>query len=237
MQFSNTTTHDGLVQDVDTLCGTTNATYDIKEKTRNINQHYREVVALIHQVIYAWQYDDSNKSDLPIYTTTLVNGQKDYEIPSTAQRIDRVEILNSQGDYERITQKDYRDITSQAMSEYLDVDGEPIHYDLIGTSIFLYPSPATGSVTMAEGLKLYVSRDVDAFTTGDTSKAPGIAKAFHRLLSLGAALDYGPIDKDYVIRERDRLEDSLKTFYGNRNVEEKAKIVPANKKKWRQYTS
>ena len=89
MYFNITgSTKDGLVQDVHSLTHTTTASYAIADVCRNVNQSYHDVTRLIWESSGAWQYDDSNKTDLPIATTDLVAGQQDYELPSLARRVE-----------------------------------------------------------------------------------------------------------------------------------------------------
>ena len=236
MQFSETSNDQGMVEDVDSFCGTTNTSYPINDKTRNINAHYNAVVALIWESVDGWQYDDSNLTDLPIATTTLVAAQQDYELPSTAQRIERVEVLNSGSNYQKLRQIDWHDM-DVATSEYMETDGMPLYYDLVGRSVFLYPAPSAACVTLAAGLKLYFSRNVDEFTPGDTSQEPGFARAFHRILSLGASVDYlrsGP-RRNRLVAQKQQLEKGLKKFYSKRHIERKSKIKPFAKRRWRQY--
>ena len=236
MQFNEATNDSGLIQDVDFLCGTTSASYPINDKTRNINNHYNATVVKIWQAVDGWQYDDSNRTDLPIATTTLVDAQQDYELPSTAQRIERVEVLSSNGNYKKIKQIDWHDI-GIATSEYLETNGLPLYYDLVGDSIFLYPAPADGYVTLATGLKLYFNREPDQFTTGDTSQEPGIPKAFHRILSLGATIDFVKPGnrRERLVAMKEKLERGLQKFYSKRHIERKSSIRPFDKKRWRQY--
>lgn len=236
MMFSDSTNDTGLVQDIDFLCGTTDDTYPINDKTRNINQHYHQAVADIWEASDGWQYDDSNHADLPIATTDLVDNQQDYEIPSTAQRVERVEVLDSNSNYQKLRQIDWNDIKI-ATSEYLETNGMPLYYDLVGRSIFLYPTPASGYVTTSAGLKLYFNRDIDEFVPGDTTQEPGFAKPFHRILSLGAAIDYLRDDarRERLIIMKTDLQKSLQRFYGKRMIERRPKIIPSNKRYQRQY--
>jgi len=237
MTFSEATNDQGLVQDIDFLCGTTNASYPINQKTRNINAHYNATVALIWQVADGWQFDDTNQTDLPIATTTLVVTQQDYELPSTAQRIERVEILDAEGNYQKLRQMDWDDL-DMATSEYLETDGTPLYYDLVGESVFLYPAPATGYVTTTAGLKLYFARDVDQFSPGNTTQSPGFARAFHRILSLGPSIDFLKAGnrRDQLAADKQQLEEGLKTFYSKRHIERKSRIRPYAKRRWQQYS-
>lgn len=90
--------------------------------------------------------------------------------------------------------------------------------------MFLYPAPATGSVTLTSGGKMFFSREVDAFAAADTTQEPGFAEPFHRLLSLGAAFDWllinGPVDKaDRIRQEYEQLRAEMREFYGDKNRE------------------
>ena len=226
----------GLLPDIDFLCGTTSTSYPTEDKIRNINQSWHGVSRLIREVEYGWQYDDINATDFPIATTPLVHGQQDYELPDGAQGVEKVEALNDIGDYQKLIQMDWHDIEI-AMSEFQEGNGFPQYYDLIGHSVFLYPSPSSADVTTAAGLKLYFSRDITELATTATTATPGFATPYHRILSLDAAIifeeDAGKTNK--WIRMRDGLIESMKKFYGNRNVERPRQIKPYAKKRWKQY--
>jgi len=204
---------------------------------RNANIWYRKVNSWIWRVTGTWEYDDSNFSDLPIATRTLVDGQQDYEIPSSAQKIDRVEVLDSDGNYRRLTPIDKSQIKSQSMSEYFETAGLPIKYDLIGRSIFLYPKPSSDNVTLAAGLKVYFSRDIDPFDPDDDDgsdvdhkREPGFVSNFHPLLSMGPALDYARVympDKvAQLASEIGQMKKNLEEFYSDRHRDMSARITP-----------
>jgi len=74
MQLNDTSsTKSGLIQDIEDLLdmddghisGNTNR---LNRFLRVINSWYRRGVTWIREVHGNWQYDDSNKTDLPIYT-------------------------------------------------------------------------------------------------------------------------------------------------------------------------
>ena len=96
-------------------------------------------------------------------TTTIVDNQQDYEIPSNAQKIDRVEILDINGNYQLLKAFDKSEIKGSSMSEYEETAGLSTHYDLIGRTVMLYPKPSTTNVTAALGLKIYFTRDIKEF--------------------------------------------------------------------------
>lgn len=236
MQLNDTTNYNGLLQDTRFILGievTDTTTYPIKSNVRNINSWYRRANSWIWEATGDWEYDDSNWTNLPIATTDLVADQQDYELPSTAQKLDRVEVLNSNGDYILLKPFDKSMITDQSMSEYLETAGLPEYYDMVGHSIFLYPKPSASYVTTTDGLKAYFSRDIDEFAITDTTTEPGFADNFHRILSMGAAYDYVlayvPVDTNRMQALRaeiNLMKDELQRFYSSRHRNFKTKIIP-----------
>lgn len=203
----------------------------LKRFTKDINDYYRRVNSYIWEVTGTWEYDDAEWTDLPIATTDLVANQQDYALPSTAQKVDRVEVLNSAGDYQLIKPIDKSMIRTGAMSEFYETAGMPVYYDLIGRSVFLYPKPAAASVTTTDGLKVYFSRDIDEFVSTDTTREPGFVSNFHTILSLGAsykyAISYEMTSKiSFLKREINEMKKELKNFYGTRHRDYKDRIVP-----------
>ena len=200
------------------------------EFTRRCNDWYRRVNTWIWRVTGTWEYDDSNWTNLPVATRTLVADQQDYEIPSTAQKIDRVEVLDSDKNYQVIKPIDKSMIKNQSMSEYFETAGMPIYYDLVGRSLLLYPKPAAANVTTTKGLQVYFSRDISEFTPASTDTEPGFVNTFHSLLSLGPALDYARVhmpDRVNNLRiQIAELKKDLQEFYGSRHRDLKARFNP-----------
>jgi hypothetical protein len=213
----------GLYNDTDFLCGSTSITYPVATKLRNFNIHYQNVARLIWESADTWQYDDSNATDFGIATANIVASQQDYSLPSTCQRVQRVEVDGVLA--ESIDIHDMDLATSQ------EETGSP-HYDLVGRSIFLYPTP---SANITSGLKVFFDRDVTDLSS--TSDVPGFALAFHRILSLGASIDFSRNENDRKlwVADKTRLENGLKRFYSKRGIQRKTIIKPAGKKRWRNY--
>jgi len=236
MEFSNTANSQGIIQDVDFLCGTNSTSYPTNDKVRNINQAYHDVTRLIWESSDTWQYDDSNATDLPVVLTTMTSGTSQYAIPSTAQKIERVEIKDVNSNLVKLQPIDYKDIAI-AESEFYKNSGLPVYYDLIGNFINLYPAPSTTYVTTSSGMAVYVDRNVTLFTSASTTACPGFAPQFHRILSLQASLDFEQdVNKrNLFIAEKTNLVDGLKKFYSTRSVEGRTEIVPANKRRRHQY--
>jgi len=178
MLFSDTTNKRGLIQDCETLLGMEDGgisgdTTLLETFTRMINIWYRRVNSWIWEATGTWEYDDSNYTDLPNATQDLTANTQDYEIPSTAQKIDRVEVLDSAGNYQLLKPLDKSEIKNSSMSEFYETPGMPRYYDLVGHFVSLYPKPAAGSVTTTKGLKIYFTRDIEEFGTLRTGTAEG----------------------------------------------------------------
>lgn len=203
-----------------------------------ISEALRKVVSRIMVNDYRWQYDDSNHSDLPIATTTITSGQQDYGLATSHLTIDRVEIKDSNGDWKALKQIDQQRLKGDrriALAEYKSVNGRPEEYDVLGNSVFLYPTP---DYTQAASLKLYFTREpltfdytVDTLSdgSGSASSEPGFNSLFHDLIPLYAAYDYALSrnkgNASLLFNEIQRLEMLLEDFYGLRNRDTRHRLT------------
>ncbi len=230
MIFSDTVNKQGLVQDVNGLLGLSTddtSTYNINDKTRNINEWYRRVNNWIWDSTPDWDFNDSNATTFAIATTTLNHEQQDYQLPSTARTIKRVEVKDSKGDYRLVRAIDKTQI-KVALSEYMKTPGLPLQYDAKARSIFLYPKPDENQVTTDKGLRIHFERSVDVFSPSDTDKVPGFDSDFHRILSIGAALDWAQINMPdkvpYLKNLKDEMVREMRSFYAKRHPNFKTKL-------------
>lgn len=208
-----------LKSDTYFLTNTSSATYLDSDLERNINRHYDEVVTLIWGSVGDWSFDDSNQTTLPIAIANLEDKQQDYSLPTTARKLERIEIKDKDGNWRLLKPIDESQITV-ALDEYLETPGIPVKYNLIGNSIFLYPKPDKDQVTIESGLKVYVSRSVIPLSaSGDE---PGFDSEFHRILSLGAVQDWCIANqlasKELgVRREKEKMQYNLKVYFAQRH--------------------
>lgn len=221
--------HDALsllgIPETDTTTLST-ATY-----TRYANAWYQRMVFYIWRSSGLWQFDDFNNTTLPEATTTLVDGQGDYGIPTTAIDIKEAYVMNSSGDYQKLKRINPTDMI-EARDEYYETDAMPAEFYLEGNSIILKPAPLAASVTLAAGLKIILDRNVTIFTTSDTSKEPGFVATFHRLISLGAAYDFARannmITKINTIKpDLDLMVKEAEEYYSRRSKGGKNNIKPS----------
>jgi hypothetical protein len=223
---------DSIIADIDFLCDTNSVSYPIADKTRNANRWaYKATIAQI-KGSHRWQADDSNFTTLPWLTTTLVADQADYTLPADLLRIERVEVMDAAGNYKKLEPFDARDVKG-SYDEFEETSGSPKYYDLVGNTVVLKPAPAAADVTTALGLKVHILREIDIFTTGDTTQQPGFSEPFHRIVSYGASFDYLVARGDYEKANayRQELEVMLKEFsdFTAHAQEEHTRIRPAHR--------
>ena len=237
MQFSDTTANkNGLIQvcefelfgeqNYGKITGTASL---LSTFTRGINDGMNRVTSLILQADNRWQFDDTNQTDYPIATTTLVttagSEQQDYTLAVSHLRIERVEVKDAQGNWHLLTPIDQTDISDQALSDLMSAAGLPRYYDKTANSVFLYPKPSAEAVTEAGGLKVYFQRPPTYFVTTDDTKVPGFNSLYHKLIALIASRDYA-LSKTMTCAKGlvDRVaieEQALMDDYSLRNKDEK----------------
>ena len=217
--------NEGLCQDTRGLLGigiNDSSTYSNADIARSGNNWYRRAVNWVWESVGDWEYDDTNLSTLPVATVDLVDGQPDYELPSSAQKIDRVEIKDNEGTWHLLLPITKEQVEDEAITEKFGDDGLPEYYDMVGRSVILYPSPATANITASGGLKIYVSRDIDEFNATATTREPGFANNFHRIISIGSALDFanakGMTDKITIFNgQLADIKKEMQEFYSRRH--------------------
>lgn len=193
------------------------------------------VTSLILQSDGRWQFEDSNYTDLPIATTSIVSGQQDYSLAVTHLEILRVELKDTNGVWRILYPKDQDDETVMALSSLATVTGVPIEYDLLGNSIFLYPTPSFSQVA---SLKIYFKRGplhfdftTGKFTdgTGSTSSSPGFNSLYHDLIAFWSSYNYAIANglniANGFFNEIVRKETALVQDYGRRNRDDPQRLT------------
>jgi hypothetical protein len=238
MVFSNTGTEkDGLIQDCEQLVFSSYSTISsnpelLADFTNRLNRAYDKTATLIMSVDNRWQWDDSNyTSDLPIATTNLVNGKKDYVLDLEHLRIIKVQVKDSAGNLITATPIDIHDKEGRMMYDESPTvtEGIPTHYDKFGDTIRIYPTP---NYNQTAGFIIHFQRPPSYFVTTDTTKKPGIPALLHRHLSLLASSDYALSHqlpkKNDLFSMTQISEKEIKDWYSSRSKDEqwtlKAKI-------------
>lgn len=228
MIYNGETNNQDLYSDTRFLIGvssTDTTTFPLVDFTRSANFALDKVVSVIFRADNRWEFDDSNSTDLPIATASLVANQQDYGIAVTHLKILKVRVKDQQGEWVSLNPINRRDLTD---SQLTATAGDPVNYDIIGNSIFVYPKPSYSSTG---GLELQYQRGGSYFITTDTTKTPGFASQFHRLISLYAALDYCETNtmsqRVTIIQNKiTLLENELVVFYSSRDMDSKISLRP-----------
>lgn len=227
MQFNDVATNQGICQEIDFLVNTDSVKFPIADKTRIINRWYERAIGLILESDGRWQFEDENYTTLPIATTNLNTGQQDYTYAVRFLRITRMEVMDTNGTWRWLDPLDQNDVRRRSLTELGLQDGVPRWYDKLSNSVFLYPRP---NYNATAGLKAYYQRTADLFTASDTTKEPGFASIYHRLLCLGPALEYAEanlLSPNKISAYRDeiaRLEDDIKEFYSKKSKDENPQL-------------
>lgn len=225
MQFSDTTNKLGIIQACERYCNTGDTgisgnTVLLKEFTAHSNSIMRRLWHSIFMAYGGWQYDDSNQTNLPSAYTDITASQTSYGLPNGILSVRGVEVIDEDGNWyalKPLTEEQIRD--KQAMGEFLDTPGSPLYYQLVGSTIRLFPAT---DYTYTGGLKVFFDRGSVAFASTDTTKAPGFASEYHDLVPIGASLEWlkiklpndattARLEKDYEI-----LEQRLKEYYSKK---------------------
>lgn len=233
MQFYEPTTNQGICQEIDRLCDTTDTSYPRLAKTARVNQGLEELVGEAISSDGVWEYDDTNKTDLPVGTGNLVEGQESYSFAAEYLKIKRIKVKDTGGKWQPLIQLDQQDLDNSGVTieEYFGTNsgspytGLPTHYDILGDTIRLYPAPTATSVTLTAGLKVDFVRTATLFTatsatTADTTE-PGLPSPFHVYLAYYAAIPQCmAYKKDRVALYQNKWNEGVRKiikFYSQRN--------------------
>lgn len=230
MNFSETTNKTGLIQECEFLSGIGDTqisgnTSNLKLFTRLINSRYHLLTTTIFKAMDEWDFDDPNHANTGFEKTYNLTGSQRYvELPVSDKilKVKRVEVSYDGVNWKRANPVDVNEISDAVSSSTIDgkFSTSTPFYDLIGKYLYLYPMP-TASVT--GGLKVWIAREIDEFATTDTTQEPGFDEPFHRMLAIGAALDWaiakGKENKNDLAALWNDYEARLINYYGKKNAD------------------
>ena len=231
MIFNDVTNKNGIIQEIekntDLGIGYISGNTDLmKDFTADINVVGSEVFALIYLICGNWQYDDSNYTDLPQATTSLVNGTSKYAIPETALTVQRIEAKDHNGNW-YILDPITKEQIPMAVDEFMKTNGNPQYYSILNGTVELFPAP---NYTSNDGLKIYFDRANVDFVYTDTTKQPGFASFLHDIIPVKTSIKWfdrkqatSPSLTRLLAREL-KLETLLKEHYSIRFKDKKPVI-------------
>lgn len=200
MVYSDTSNKNGILQKCEFYVfgsnygAITDNTTRLAEFTGLSNDALDSIVSDILDSDTRWQWDDTNYTDFPIGAIDLVDGQRDYTLDVSHLKIERVEVKDASGNYYPLKPIDTEDMRKSGITptEFMETNGLPQYYDKIANSIMLYPQPDVANAVVKEtnGLKVGFQRGAEYFTVADTTKVPGFASLYHKLVPLYASYEY-----------------------------------------------
>ena len=217
--------------------GITTSDWSAAEITVSLNNWYHKVVSIILDSQDDWDFDDpnhANASNFPKAFNLTANTQLVSldVLTNKILKVSRVDVSYDGTNWYKAEPIDQGEIGTAIDSTTVNNNFSTTkpYYDLQGTYIYLYPIP-TASVT--SGLRVFYTREVDEFTTSDTTQEPGFDEPFHAMLSIGAAVDWETSRKSGGAR-LSRLEQMfqdyefrLRGYYGAKQKDRKPQLKAA----------
>jgi len=190
MKFSSNI-NDGLIQEINRICGTNTNTYSLKAISSRISDALDNYLSIAFRVDKRWTFDDINQTSPPIDTQDLVSGTNRYKFSDFTQKIlklIKLEILDSNGNGIDLKEETIGEIISAGKTfqeQYLNpTTGTPTHYLKYGDFIYLRPSP---DYNYTAGLKAFFNRALLKFNFVEftvTIASPGVFTATAHGLSV-----------------------------------------------------
>lgn len=185
MQFQGEANGLDLYSDCLYWAGATAADYPIRDFTRNANFALDRVNALILKADGQWKFDDLNQSgELFDISNNVVSGTQKTALGLTWLKINELRIKDSSGNWHILPKLGRK---KQSDAQLTATAGMPTSYFIVGNYLYFDKTPNYSSVG---GLEVQFQRGASYFAYTDTTKTPGFAAQFHRLVSLHPAFDF-----------------------------------------------
>lgn len=224
MQYNSETNNQDIISDISFWTGADLNSYSLKDRTRDVNETFREIWAIIFESYGGWKFMDDNISDastgVPYTDQTITSGSGLFPLPTGALAVDGVQMKTT-------ASGPLNPLKPITLEQFLDMGGDgafpatgvPLYYLLQGDIGRLLPTP---NFTLATALRVMFDQDISSFLTTDTTKVPGFAVTFHRMLSIGPSLNYCDMNKGLEAKavklqnRWNKYEVRLRDFYSKR---------------------
>lgn len=243
MQFSNTTSKNGIVQLAEFGLGLPDGSisgnsYNLAIFTQLTNTVQYDLLTAILRGVDGWDFDDKTFiTDQGISTTPLQANKRSYTFPTNLVNVKRLDVSYNASSPTDTSAIWYRcnpiDSTELSVGVGNDttVDGlfsqTAPRYDAKNNTIMLYPRLTTGTGYM----RLEFTRELDDFETSDTGKEPGIDEAFHDLVVTGVKLKWAVAKNMKNAKDLKVLYDegiaALQSYYGDK-IEDEGLAITGN---------
>lgn len=233
MVFNDETNLQGICQEVDDLCSTTVEDYPLRTKARRATASLYTLIGKIIAVDGTWQFDDTNFTDLPVGTGTLVSGQTSYSFAGEYLDILWVKVQDQNGNWYTLKPWDQSE-NSRSYEDMLSHDGRPEYYDKVSDdTIRILGSVTATYLTLTGGLKVGFQRVGVPFlgdgTSGDNSQQPGIPSPWHITIAKMVALPYCqthlPDRVPLLVKDIDAETKDLLAYFGRREKDKPRRIT------------
>jgi hypothetical protein len=218
MQFSDTSTKQGIVEEVRWETDTDTESFPIEDITRQANMAMDEYFSIAMN-------DDKNQSDFPVATTNIVSGQQDYSAPDDLIDFVILKAKNPAGDW-MILDRIYQSESDTAFEEEF-ATGTPQKYQYKENSFFLYPTPNYNSTA---GLKIEYKRNPAYFLTTDTTKVPGIPYSHHKFvskfISFSLASKKSMDIAERLYRDLEKMRQDIRMYWAKRGNYQTPRLTP-----------
>ena len=186
--FSDTSySQDGLIQECEDICnlgaaGITGSTALLRTFARRLNQAKDRFYTIAEKNDQLWNWDDRRYADsdqnLPIATTNIVSGTRDYLFDDSFLAVTQVFAKDSSGTFHQLSEQDDKNTPNAYLVS--DGSGQPTSYELVGNSIILNPSPNYASTL---GLKVTFRRKATNFLPTEGAVPISVPQIFFEYLA------------------------------------------------------
>lgn len=217
MVLYDATTENGLRNFARDLTDTDSTTYTDAKLNASINRYYDLATTDILEAMDEWDFQAE------ISIADLVAGQQEYVFPSDILKIKRIDVKLDGVKWYNVRFMDVNEVKTAADDTTIAanfVTSEP-RADLMDRSLMLYPIP-TASVT--GGIRIWYEK-LETLLVDDGDE-PNFSRPFHKLLAIGAAIDYfkkrvGQNDNATKLAdaraEHQLVTEKMKAFYRHKN--------------------
>lgn len=193
MIYNDPTDKQGVVQDTLFLLGNavTLNDYKIEDITRNANVHFFTIWQIIFESYNGYKFLDTNLAELGnvMYSDIpFSSGDKTIDLPEEALTVNGVWIQLTSGSWQKLqpmTEEQFLQRGGESTFDTDNISGVPIYYRLFGNKVVFLDKPNFNGTA-----RVYFDESISKFAIDDTDVVPGFVEQFHRMLSIGAALDY-----------------------------------------------
>lgn len=225
-------TFDTLFADARKQVGATSSQWSDTDIKIDFNNALDELASIIQRADGAWQWEDTNRTDVSIGRANLTSGQQDISIDQTFLKIEKVWIHPTATDLRWVELKYNPDKTRFLNKNSTNDVGIPTEFTIIGNSIYFdcfpnFTTSGTPSTPDEYGIRVLFARNVKYVGDGTsgtlaTTASPGFNPQFHKYLSLYAqrerleAKEEGSNHYNKVVGRLLKMEKDIQHFYSAR---------------------